>query len=140
MMTVCALQALSNSTLEDKEAMENLTTISLILSHSLTQAQESILALSKNLNTLQSQMNTKKPKTGKPSTYKKKRYNKSKNYCWAHGRTRNHDHTSSTQNHPKEGHQVGETLETGWEEVESGARRVGPMTSMVVQETLIRRI
>ena len=36
-MTVYALQALENTTIEDKEEMENLTSINLTLSQSLTQ-------------------------------------------------------------------------------------------------------
>ena len=46
-MTEDELQSLENATIEDKEAMENLTIIILKLSQSITQAQEAILELSK---------------------------------------------------------------------------------------------
>ena len=46
-MTEDDLQSLENATIEDKEAMENLTIIILKLSQSITQAQEAILELSK---------------------------------------------------------------------------------------------
>ena len=51
--TADALQALACAEMEDNEAMENLTTINLTLSQSLTQAQEKILVLSKKLQALQ---------------------------------------------------------------------------------------
>ena len=50
---VDALQALAGAAMEDREAMENLTSISLALSHSLTQSQEIILVISKQLQALQ---------------------------------------------------------------------------------------
>ena len=43
------LQALTCAAMEDKEAMANLTSINLTLLQSLTQAQETILVLSKQL-------------------------------------------------------------------------------------------
>ena len=52
-ITVDALQALSWSAMYDKEAMVNLTSINLTLSQSLTQAQETVLVLSKQLQALQ---------------------------------------------------------------------------------------
>ena len=52
MITVDALQALANATMEDKEEMSNLTSINLTLSQSLTQPQEPILVLSEHLQTL----------------------------------------------------------------------------------------
>ena len=56
--TVDALQALACAAMEDKEAMANLTSINLTLSQSLTQAQETILVLSKQLQALQVQAKT----------------------------------------------------------------------------------
>ena len=105
-MMADALQALENTTIEYKDAMKNFTSIILTLSQSLTQTQEAILALSKKLHTPQAQTNNKKP-----ATDKKKRSNKSKNYCWTYGRTRNENHTSPTCNQTKEGHHVGDILE-----------------------------
>ena len=52
-ITVDALQALAWSAMYDKEAMVNLTSINLTLSQSLTQAQETVLVLSKQLQALQ---------------------------------------------------------------------------------------
>ena len=111
MMTVDALQALVSIKMKEKVAMENLTIINLALYQRLNQAQEEMLLLSKQMQTLQAQMNSKKPATEKTATEKKKSINKSNNYCWNHVRTRNHDHTSPTCNHLKEGHQVWRTLE-----------------------------
>ena len=54
--------------MEDKEAMENLTRINLKLSHSLTQVQEKIFVISKQLQALQAQTNSKKTDTEKPGT------------------------------------------------------------------------
>ena len=51
--TADALQALACATMEDKEAMANLTSINLILSQILNQTQETILVLSKQLQALQ---------------------------------------------------------------------------------------
>ena len=45
--------------MEDKEAMENLTSINLTMSQSLTQAQETIMVLSKQLQALQTQEKAK---------------------------------------------------------------------------------
>ena len=45
------------------------------------------------------------------STYKKKRDKKSKNYFCTHVITCNKNHNRPTYNHPKEGHQIGSTLE-----------------------------
>ena len=59
MMTADTLQELTKITIEDKEAMENLPTINLTLSQRLTQAQETILSLSEQLQKLQAHMNTK---------------------------------------------------------------------------------
>ena len=51
--------------MKENEAMENLAIINLTLSQSLTQAQETILVPSKQLQTLQAQMNSKEPMTKK---------------------------------------------------------------------------
>ena len=51
-MTVDALQALSNETMDDKKKISNLTSINLKLSKRLTKAQETILVLSKQLQKL----------------------------------------------------------------------------------------
>ena len=53
--TLDALQALACAEMEDKEGMENLTSINLTGSQSLTQSQETILVLSKQLQALQVQ-------------------------------------------------------------------------------------
>ena len=47
--------------MEDKEAMVNLTSINLTLSQSLTQAQETVLVLSKQLHVLKVHTKTKTP-------------------------------------------------------------------------------
>ena len=44
-----ALQALACAAMEDKEAMANLTSIKLTLSQSLTQAQETLMVISTQL-------------------------------------------------------------------------------------------
>ena len=61
--TADALQALACVAIEDKEPMAKLTKINLTLSHSLTQAQETILVLSKHLQALQFQTKKKTPAT-----------------------------------------------------------------------------
>ena len=55
-----ALQALANAKMEDKESMVNLTRTKLALFQSIKQAQEEMLVLYKNLQTLQAQINSKK--------------------------------------------------------------------------------
>ena len=95
-MTEDAFQALTNETMEDKGETENLIIINLTLHYILNQAQETILVLSKKLQALQAQTNSKKPATEKPSTDNKQHLNKSKRYCWTHGRNHSLDHTSVT--------------------------------------------
>ena len=58
--TADALQALPCASIEDKEEMANLTRINLNLYQILTQAQDTILVLSKQLRTLQTQAREKK--------------------------------------------------------------------------------
>ena len=65
--TVDALQALACTAMEDKEAMTNLTIINLTLSQSLTQAQETILVLSKQLQALQFQTKARTPSINRTS-------------------------------------------------------------------------
>ena len=105
-MTADALQSLSNMTIEDKKSMANLTSINLTLSKSLTHPQEKILSLSKNMQTLQAHMNTKKP-----ATDNNKREKKSNNYFWNHVITCNKNQTRPMYNKPKERQQVVVTLE-----------------------------
>ena len=62
--TVDALQALACAAMEDKEAMANLTSINLTLSKILTQAQETILVLSKQLQALQVHTKKTQPQRG----------------------------------------------------------------------------
>ena len=76
MTTVGTIQTIENATMEDKEAMEKLTSINLTLSQTLPQEREEIMTFSKKLQTLQAQMNSKKPSTNKPATDKKKSINK----------------------------------------------------------------
>ena len=103
------LQALACTTMEETEAMVNLTSINLTLSQSLTQAQETILVLSKQLQALQ--VLTKKTQyTKRTALDKKAKDAKSKCYCWTHGRTLRLDHASKTCNLPNTGHQVGSTF------------------------------
>ena len=64
-MTADALEAFACAAMEDKESMANLTSINLTLSQSLTQAQEKMLVLSKQLQALQAQANSKTPTTDK---------------------------------------------------------------------------
>ena len=82
--------------MEDKEAMANLTTINLTLSQSLTQAQETILVLSKKLQALQFHTKAKTPSTKRTALDQKTKDDKSKCYFWTHGRTCRLDHTSTT--------------------------------------------
>ena len=70
---VDALQALVCAAMEDKEAMANLASINLTLSQSLTQAQETILVLSKQLQALQVHTKTKTPATKRTALDKKPR-------------------------------------------------------------------
>ena len=75
--TADALQELACASTEDKEAMENLTSIKLTLSQSLTQEQETILVNSKQLQELQVQTKAKTPATKRTSLDKKKKDAKS---------------------------------------------------------------
>ena len=108
--TADALQALACAAIEDKEAMVNLTSINLTLSQSLTQEQETILVLSKQLQALQFHTKAKTPSTDRTALYQKTKDAKSKCYCCTHGRTRRLDHSSATCNFPKTIHQVGATF------------------------------
>ena len=110
-MSVVVLKALACAAMEDQEAMANLNSVNLTLSQSLTQAQETVLVLSKQLQALQDQSNSKKPTTDQPVMYKKTRDKKLKSYCCTHGSTCILDHTSPSYRYPKIGHQLGATLE-----------------------------
>ena len=57
--------------MEDKEAIWNLTNIQITLSHSLTQAQEIVFVLSKQLHALQTQEKANTPTTERPVLDKK---------------------------------------------------------------------
>ena len=81
----------------------NLTSINLTLYQSLTQAQEAILVLYKQLQALQAQKNAKRPATEKPVTDKKTGDKKSKRYFWTHRRNRILEHTRPTYCYTKEG-------------------------------------
>ena len=78
--TVDALQALACAAMEDKEVMANLTSINLTLSQSLTQAQETILVLSKQLQALQVHTKAKTPSTKRTALDQKTKDTKSKCY------------------------------------------------------------
>ena len=65
-MTANALQAIACASMEDSESMANLASINLTLSQSLTQAQETILVISKQLQALHAQSKAKKTSTKKP--------------------------------------------------------------------------
>ena len=69
--TTDALQALTCAVMEYKEAMENLTSINLTLSKSLTQAQEKMLVLSKQLQTLQVHTKANTASTNRTALYQK---------------------------------------------------------------------
>ena len=76
------------------------------LPQSLTQAQEERNLLSKKLQALQEQMNSKKPAAEKSITDKKQSLSKSRIYCWTHGKTRSLDRNIATCRYPKKVHQV----------------------------------
>ena len=80
MMTLYALQELASITIEDKEEMANLSRINLTLSQSHNQSQEENFVLSNQLQILQTQMNSKKPATEKPSTENKMGIKNPKSY------------------------------------------------------------
>ena len=105
-----AMQALACAAMEDKEEMANLTSINLTLSQSLTQAQETVLVLSKQLQALQVHTKAKTPSKKRTTLDQKTKDYKSKCHCWTHGRTRRLDHTSGTCNLTKTRHQVGVTF------------------------------
>ena len=139
-MTVDALQVLANVTMEDKEAIKNLKNINLTLYHSLTQAQEIVLVLSKQLQALQTKTNYKKPETEKPATDKK---NISTSQRDTSGimegpavLTIPAQHSST----PRKDTKWGQPWRTGWEEVESIARKIKPMNNTEEIETLSRSI
>ena len=96
--------------MEEKEAMVNLTSINLTLSQSLTQAKETILVLSKQLQALQVHTNTNTPSIKRTALDQKTKDDKSNWYCCTHGRTHRLNHTSATCNFSKTGHQVGATF------------------------------
>ena len=74
-MNADALQALANATMEDKEEMSSLTSIYMKISQHLNQAQEAVLVLPKQLQTLRAHMKSNKPVSVKSSTYNKKYLN-----------------------------------------------------------------
>ena len=78
--TADALQTLACAAIKDKEAMANLTSIKLILSQSLTQAQETILVLSKQLWDLQVHTKANIPPTKRTALDQKTKDDKSKFY------------------------------------------------------------
>ena len=96
--------------MEDKEAMEKLTSINLTLSQRLTQAKEKILVLSKQLQAPQVHNKANTPSTKRTTLDQKTKDAKSKCYYWTHGRTHRLDHTSTTCNFPNTGHQLGATF------------------------------
>ena len=78
--TVNALQALACAEMEDKEAMAHLNIINLTLSQSLTQAKETVLVLSKQLQTLQVHTKANTPSTKRTALDPKTKDAKSKCY------------------------------------------------------------
>ena len=104
------LKALACAAMEYKEAMANLTSINLTLSQSLTQAQETILVIYKQLQALQVHTKAKTPSTNRTALDQKTKDAILKCYCWTHRRTQRLEHTSATCNLPKTGHQVGATF------------------------------
>ena len=100
------LKALACAAMEYKEAMANLTSINLTLSQSLTQAQETILVICKQLQALQVHTKSKTSSAKRTTLDQKIKDDKSKCYCWTHGRTLRLDHTCATCNSPKKGHHV----------------------------------
>ena len=110
-MTEDALQVFPNEKIEYKEAMSILTRIDLTISQSLTQSQETLLVITKQLQLLQAHTSSNKPSTEKLETDKKQHLNKSKSYCWTHGRIRNIYHTILTCPYPNKGHHFGKIME-----------------------------
>ena len=108
--TADATQSLICAEMEDKEEMANLASINLTLYKVLTQAQETMLVLSKELKELHTKAKANTLTTDKTVLDKKKKETKSKCYFWNHGRTCRLDHTSATYLSPPKGQQVGETL------------------------------
>ena len=94
--TADALQVLACAAMENKEAMANLTSINLTLLQSLSQAQETMLVLSKQLQALQVHTKAKTPSTKRTALDQKAKDAKSECYCWTHGITRRLEHTSAT--------------------------------------------
>ena len=76
--TADVLKALACAEIEDKEAMANLTSINLTSSQILTQAQETVLMLSKELQALHVQTKKKTPATKRIARDKKTKDAKSK--------------------------------------------------------------
>ena len=70
--TADALQALTCAAMEDKEAMENLTSINLTLYQSLTQSQETIFVFSEQIQALQVHTKTKTSATTRTALDNKK--------------------------------------------------------------------
>ena len=104
------LQALACEAMEDKEEMANPTSINLTLSQILTQVQNKMLVLYKQLQAFQAQLNAKTPTTEIPVLDKKTKETKLKCYCWNYGRTLSLGHTSANCWFPKIWHQVEATL------------------------------
>ena len=78
--TADTLQTLPYAAMEDKEATINLNSVNLTLSQNLTQSQETILVLSKQLPALQVQTKTKKPATKRTALDQKTKHAQSKCY------------------------------------------------------------
>ena len=76
--TADALQALTFTAMEDKEKMENLTSINLTLSQIITQVQETIFVLSKQLQAIQLHTKAKTQAKNRKEPHKKAKDAKSK--------------------------------------------------------------
>ena len=76
--TAYALQSLTCAAMEDKDEIENLTSINLTLFHILKQAQEKMLVLSNQIQALQTQAKSKTPTTEIPVLVNNTKYTKSK--------------------------------------------------------------
>ena len=93
--TAEALTNLANATLEDRNAVANLTAANLNLTNYLAKKDEEITRVKREIVILQKKLGTKRMSTNNGGNSRK--------YCWSHGM--NASHTSKQCHDKQEGHQ-----------------------------------
>ena len=134
--TADALQAIACASMEDKEAMVKLTSINLTLSQSLTQSQETMLVLSKQLQALQVHTKANTSSTKRTALDKKTRILNRIATAGLMGEHTNWNIPAQPEISPRQDNKQEQPLGTIWEKARSGTRRKRPANRMEGRETL----